>query len=192
MRRSSRGLAVSAALALVGALLAPGLAVAASPNTASPTGSATIAFASNTIPLGVARLVQHGTDVTVLAWSFALTRVVAIAERLAERGFSAEIIDPRWLDRATFDRQTVLESVGRTGALVIVEDAMHSFSMGSQILDYLLPDLFVQLRTSPLRVTGEDVYASVSAPLETHALLRDEPIENALVAAATAARRNQK
>jgi hypothetical protein len=55
MRRSSRGLAVSAALALAGALLAPGLAAAAAPNVPSgATGSATIAFASNTIPLGVA------------------------------------------------------------------------------------------------------------------------------------------
>ena len=142
------------------------------------------------IPLGSARLVRRGTDVTVLAWSFALTRVVAIAEHLAGLDISVEVLDPRWLDRATFDRETMLASVGRTGALVIVEDAMRSFSMGSQILDYLLPDLFTRLRTPPLRVTGEDVYTPVSASLEAHALLRDEDIENAIVAAATAARRN--
>jgi len=54
MRRSSRGLAISAALALAGALFAPGLAAAAAPNASSATGSVTIGFASNTIPLGVA------------------------------------------------------------------------------------------------------------------------------------------
>ena len=141
------------------------------------------------VPLGSARLVRSGSDATVLAWSYALSRVVAITERLAEQGISVEVIDPRWLDRATFDRETVLDSVGRTGALVIVEDAMLSCSAGASILDYLLPDLFARLRTSPVRVTGEDVCTPVSAPLEAHALLRDQNVEDAIVAAARAARR---
>ena len=139
------------------------------------------------IPLGTARLVRPGTDVTVLAWSYALSRVVAIAERLAEQGISVEVIDPRWLDRATFDRDAVLASVGRTGALVVVEEAMRSFSVGSNVLDYLLPDLFPLLRCSPVRATGEDVYTPVSKPLETYALLRDESVERAIVGAAGAA-----
>ena len=115
-----------------------------------------------------------------------------MAERLAGEGISVEIIDPRWLDRATFDRAAVLDSVGRTGALVIVEDAMHSFSMGSQILDYLLPDLFEHLRTAPLRVTGEDVYSPVSKPLETYVHLRDEHIEQAIVRAQPQAKRRDR
>jgi 2-oxoisovalerate dehydrogenase E1 component len=141
------------------------------------------------VPLGSARVVRSGSDATVLAWSHALYRVVAIAERLAEQGISVEVIDPRWLDRATFDRETVLDSVGRTGVLVIVEDAMLSLSMGALVLDYLLPELFARLRTSPVRVTGEDVYTPVSAPLETYALLRDENIEDAIVASVRAAQR---
>jgi 2-oxoisovalerate dehydrogenase E1 component len=143
------------------------------------------------IPPGAARLVRAGRDVTVVAWGHGLQRVVAAAERLAGDGISVEIIDPRWLDRASFDRAAVLGSVGRTGALVIVEDAMHSFSMGSQILDYLLPDLFGHLRTAPLRVTGEDVYSPVSKPLETYVHLRDENIERAIVAAVEASRKGR-
>ena len=108
---------------------------------------------------------------------------------MAGRGISVEIVDPRWLDRATFDRETVLESVGRTGGLVIVEDAMRSFSMGGQILDYLAPDLFGCLRAAPLRVTGEDVYSPVSKPLEAYVHLRDQNIEQAIVATARAAGR---
>ena len=139
------------------------------------------------IPLGKARVVKAGRDVTVVAWGYALQRVTAVVDRLVDQGLSVEIVDPRWLDRATFDRETVLASVGRTGGLVIVEDAMHSFSMGGQIIDYLLPDLFGCLRGSPLRVTGEDVYSPVSKPLETYVHLRDENIEQAIVAAARAA-----
>jgi 2-oxoisovalerate dehydrogenase E1 component len=144
------------------------------------------------VPPGCARLVCGGTDVTVLSWSWALTRVMPIVDRLRARGLSVEVIDPRWLDKASFDRATVLESVSRTGALVIVEDAMRSHSMGPQILDYLMPDLFDSLRAAPSRVTGEDVFAPVSEPLETQVLLRDEAIETAVVAAAEASRRGRR
>ena len=141
------------------------------------------------IPPGVARLVRSGEDVTVVAWGHARHRVVAIAEELATSdGLSIEIIDPRWLDRASFDRDAVLASVRRTGALVIVEDATRSHSMGALILDYLLPDLFDGLRAAPLRVTGADVYSPVSKPLEPMVHLRDEPIVDAIVCAARAAR----
>jgi len=78
MRRSSRGLAVSAALALAGALLAPGLTAAAAPNTASPTGSATIAFASNTIPLGVASPITVTLSEQNGLYSAALATVVSL------------------------------------------------------------------------------------------------------------------
>ena len=141
------------------------------------------------IPFNCARVVRRGSDVTVLAWSYGLSRVLPIAEQLADRGISVEVIDPRWLDITGFDRETVVESVGRTGSLVIVEDAMRSHSVGGQIVDRLLPELFPSLRAAPLRVTGEDVYMPVSEPLETAALLRDEEIEKAIVAAARAASR---
>jgi 2-oxoisovalerate dehydrogenase E1 component len=144
------------------------------------------------IPLGRARTVRAGRDVTVIAWGHGLQRVTAVADILEGRGLSVEIIDPRWLDRATFDRETVLKSVGRTGGLVIVEDAMHSLSMGGLILDYLMPDLFSRLRAAPLRVTGEDVFSPVSRPLETFVHLRDENIEQAIVAAAKAAGHRSK
>ena len=63
------------------------------------------------IPPGTARLVRAGRDVTVVAWGHGLQRAVAAAERLAGDGISVEIIDPRWLDRASFDRDAVLASV---------------------------------------------------------------------------------
>lgn len=140
------------------------------------------------LPPGMARLVREGRDVTVIAWGHGLQRVLALAAGLDDDGISLEVIDPRWLDRASFDRTAVLASVARTGRLVIVEDAQRTMSMGSQILDYLFPDLFAHLRAAPVRVTGEDVYSPVSKPLEAFVHLRDENIEPAirsLVAAVT-------
>jgi pyruvate/2-oxoglutarate/acetoin dehydrogenase E1 component len=140
------------------------------------------------IPLRSARTVRTGGQVTVLAWSHALARVTSIADRLAESGIAAEVIDPRWLDWDGFDRDALLRSVERTGALVIVEDATFSHSIGGQVIDRLLPDLFPRLRSAPTRVTGADVPTPVSLPLETVALLRDEDIEASIVAAAAAGR----
>ncbi len=140
------------------------------------------------IPFRSLRRVRRGNDVTVLAWGYALTRVLPIVDRLREAGISVEVLDPRWLDQHGFDRRAVVESVARTGALVIVEDAMRSHSMGGQLLDLLLPDLFTHLRTSPFRVTGQDVFMPVSDPLELHALLDDDEVESAIVEAAHADR----
>ena len=136
------------------------------------------------LPLRSARIVRSGTDVTVLAWSHAVGRVTAIADRLLERGIAAEVLDPRWLDWSGFDREGLQQSVEKTGSLVIVEDATFSHSIGGQLIDRALPDLFPHLRTAPIRVTGVDVPTPVSRPLEAHALLRDDSIEAAIVAGA--------
>ena len=141
------------------------------------------------VPPGSGRLARTGSDVTVIAWGHTLHRVLAIAESLAaDEGIEVEVVDPRWLDRASFDRALVIASVRRTGALVIVEDATRSHSMGAAIIDDLLPDLYGSLRTAPRRVTGADVYTPVSKPLEAAVNLRDEPIVDAIVRAARAAR----
>ena len=143
------------------------------------------------IPLRTARTVRSGDQVTVLAWSYALGRVTAIADRLRESGIAADVLDPRWLDWDGFDRDALIRSVERTGALVIVEDATFSHSIGGQIIDRLLPDLFPHLRTAPLRVTGADVPTPCSLPLEKVALLRDEDIEGAIVTAVRRSRHAQ-
>ena len=143
------------------------------------------------IPLRSARTVRSGDQVTVLAWSHALGRVTTIADGLQESGIAADILDPRWLDWDGFDRDGLIRSVERTGALVIVEDATFSHSIGGQIIDRLLPDLFPHLRAAPIRVTGADVPTPCSLPLEKVALLRDEDIEAAIVAAARRIKRAQ-
>ena len=93
------------------------------------------------LPPGTGRLVRAGEAVTVLAWSHPLHRVLAVAEELEAEGIEVEIIDPRWLDRASLDRSLIERSVAKTGALVIVEDAPRSHSVGIHIVDELAEEL---------------------------------------------------
>lgn len=148
------------------------------------TGLLPAAGFDHVVGIGTARLVRPGRDVTVVSWGYAVTRVAEVVAELAEQGLEAEIIDPRWLDEPSFPRAAVLESVGRTGAIVIAEDAQRTLSMGARILDYLQPDLHALLRTAPLRVTGLDAYSPVSKPLETFVHIQDDDIRAAIVSAA--------
>src|SRR6202022_4438055 len=117
-------------------------------------------------PIGRARLVRRGGSVTVIAWSHALPRVLALADELASGGVEIEVIDPIWLDRSTFDMRCVEGSVERTGGLVVVEHASRSHSLGAQIADWLYPSVFRFLRAPITRVTGKDVPTPVSGVLE--------------------------
>jgi len=132
------------------------------------------------LPPGKARTVRQGSNVTVLSWSEPLHRVVGIAEQLASEGVDADVIDLRWLDRTSLDTVTILESVERTGALAIVEDATRSHSIGQQIADELHRKLFPLLRRPIVRITGKDVPPPVSKPLEAFVLLNDDDIRAGL------------
>jgi 2-oxoisovalerate dehydrogenase E1 component len=132
------------------------------------------------LPPGTARLARSGTNVTVLAWSEPLHRVLRIADELAAEGVDAEVVDLRWLDRASLDATTILGSVERTGALAIVEDATRSHSIGQHIADELGEAVFPLLRAPIARVTGKDVPPPVSRPLEEFLLLSDEDIRATL------------
>ena len=129
---------------------------------------------------GKARLARPGSNVTVLAWSEPLQRVLRVAEQLANDGVDAEVIDLRWLDRASLDTTMIVESVARTGALAIVEDATRSHSIGNHIVDEVSRELFPLLRRPVARVTGKDVPPPVSRPLEEFVLLRDDDIRSTL------------
>ena len=103
-----------------------------------------------------------------------------IAEQLIGAGVDADVIDLRWLDRTSLDAVTILESVERTGALAIVEDATRSHSIGQQIVDELHREFFPLLRRPIARITGKDVPPPVSKPLEAFVLLNDDDIRAGL------------
>jgi 2-oxoisovalerate dehydrogenase E1 component len=110
--------------------------------------------------------------------------VLAVAEELEAEGIEVEIIDPRWLDRASLDRSLIERSVAKTGALVIVEDAPRSHSVGIHIVDELAEELHPHLRRPVVRITGKDVAPPVSKVLETAVLLDDAAIRDGIWTAA--------
>ena len=126
------------------------------------------------IPLGKAKVVQEGSDVTILSWSSMLLRCQQALAGIAEAGISAELIDLRTI--SPWDKQTVRESVAKTGRLVIVHEAMRSFGPGAEIAATVNEDLFGKLK-APVRRLGAP-YSPVpfSKPLEDAFLVSPDTI----------------
>jgi pyruvate dehydrogenase E1 component beta subunit len=103
-----------------------------------------------TIPLGTARIVRSGSDVTVVAWGSMLERVLK-----TETNRSVEVIDPQTL--TPFDWETLLTSVRKTGRLVIVHEAVKSGGFGAEIAATVAEEAILHLRAPVFRVTAPDV-----------------------------------
>jgi pyruvate dehydrogenase E1 component beta subunit len=84
-----------------------------------------------TTPFGKAEVRRQGDAVTIVAWQEMLRRSLKAAERLSQEGIEVEIIDPRTLN--PFDRETVVESVKKTGACLVVEEAYRTLGVGAEI-----------------------------------------------------------
>ena len=83
------------------------------------------------IPFGKAAVRRRGDAVTIVAWQEMLRRSLTAAERLSKEGVEVEIIDPRTLN--PFDRETIIESVKKTGACLVVEEAYRTLGVGAEI-----------------------------------------------------------
>ncbi|PFG44893.1 pyruvate dehydrogenase E1 component beta subunit [Georgenia soli] len=116
------------------------------------------------IPLGVARTVRPGSDVTVVAISSAVPEAVRAADALAEDGISVEVIDPRTL--VPLDTDAVLESVARTGRLVVADPAHRTCSAAAEISAVVAEDAFDALKAPIVRVTTPDTQIPFSPALE--------------------------
>ncbi|MGH7903132.1 MAG: alpha-ketoacid dehydrogenase subunit beta [Candidatus Dormibacteraceae bacterium] len=116
------------------------------------------------VPLGEARMVREGGDVTVVAIAGAVHHARAAAESLAGEGISVEVIDPRSL--VPLDRGAILRSVAKTGRLVVVDPACRTCSAASEIAAIVAEEGFESLRAPIRRVTTPDVPIPFSPPLE--------------------------
>ena len=116
------------------------------------------------IPLGVARTVREGSDVTVVAISSSVVESVAAAEELAAEGVSVEIIDPRTL--VPLDRDAILRSVIKTGRLVVAEPAHRTCGAAAEISALIAEDAFDSLKAPIVRVTAPDMQIPFSPSLE--------------------------
>lgn len=106
------------------------------------------------IPIGSAKVVREGTDVTCVAWGAMLYEALAAASDASARGVETEVVDLRTL--WPIDRETLLESVKKTGRLVLVHEAPRALGLGAELLSLLVEAAFLHLQAPPRRVTGLD------------------------------------
>ena len=102
------------------------------------------------LPFGKADVKRAGTDVTIVANLLYVSRALEAAEALAKEGISAEVIDPMTL--VPFDKETVIESVKKTGRLVVVHEAHRTAGWGAEVAAMVTEEAFRYLDAPPLRL----------------------------------------
>jgi len=130
------------------------------------------------IPLGVADIAREGKDVTVVAYSRMRYRALEAAERLAEKGISVEVIDPRTLK--PLDLDTIVDSVKKTGRLVGVTEAYKTGSFISELFTLVNEAAFDYLDAPMVRVAAADVPVPMSEVLEAATIPSTEDIVAAI------------
>ncbi len=123
------------------------------------------------VPLGQANVVREGGDVTIVAIGWMLGKALAAAEQLAADGVNAEVIDPRTL--APLDTATILESVAKTGRLVVVDQSTRHGSVAAVIAAEVASEGFSSLKAPVRLVTALDATVPYSESMEAY-LLPDE------------------
>ena len=122
-----------------------------------------------TLPIGKARVVRPGKDVTLVSYSIGVGVSLDAASKLAEEGIEGEVIDLRTL--RPLDKATVLASLAKTNRMVCVEEGWPTCSIASELMALAMEEGFDDLDAPVLRVTNEDVPMPYAANLEKLALL---------------------
>ena len=130
------------------------------------------------IPFGVADVKRAGNDVTIVATGWMVTKSLAAAEVLAKEGISVEVVDPRTI--APLDVITIVNSVKKTGRLVVVDQATRHASVGAIIAGEVASQGVEYLKAPVKMVTALDTSIPYSEPLEKYVLPNEEKIIEAV------------
>jgi len=133
------------------------------------------------VPIGKAKVVRVGTDVTITAFSLMVGKALEAAEKLAAEGISAEVIDLRTI--RPLDTETIVASVKKTNRLVSVEEGWAQSGVGAEIVAVAMEQAFDWLDAPVARVSGKDVPLPYAANLERLALPQTDDIVEAAKAA---------
>ena len=120
------------------------------------------------VPIGKAKIVRPGNNVTIVAWSIGMSYALKAAEELAKKHIQAEVIDLRTL--RPMDIDTIVASVKKTGRLVTVEEGWLQSGVGAEIAARVMEQAFDYLDAPVMRVGGKDVPMPYAANLEKLAL----------------------
>ena len=129
------------------------------------------------VPLGKAAVVRKGKDVTLVGYSIDLVRCLKAADELAKAGIDAEVIDLRTL--TPLDSDTICESVGKTGRLVVADECYPAASVASEVASIFTDKGFGLLKKPARRLNFAAVPVPLSPPLEMHLVPRVDKIVTA-------------
>ena len=130
-----------------------------------------------TIPFGKAKIERSGDDVTIVTFGIGVTYALKAAEKLAEEGIAAEVVNLRTL--RPMDTETILASVRKTNRCVTVEEGWPQGSVGGYISNVIMQEAFDYLDAPVINCTGKDVPMPYAANLEKHALLTADDVVDA-------------
>jgi 2-oxoisovalerate dehydrogenase E1 component len=130
------------------------------------------------IPFGQAAVIREGTDVTIVALSIMVPRTLSICEMLKREGISVELIDPRTV--APLDIETIAQSVGKTGRLLIVDETFAPFGIGAEIAAQLADRGFDDLDAPIRRLNGAHTPTPYSPTLEAAVTPNGDAIAQAI------------
>ena len=130
------------------------------------------------LPIGKARIMREGTDVSIVSYSIGVGLALDAAETLAAEGINAEVIDLRTL--RPLDRSAVLTSLAKTNRLVVAEEGWPVCGIASEIISICMEEGFDHLDAPVLRVCNEDVPLPYAANLEKAALINAAKIADAV------------
>jgi pyruvate dehydrogenase E1 component beta subunit len=129
-----------------------------------------------TIPFGVADFKRKGKDLTVVATGIMVHKTLAVASRLADEGIEVEVVDPRTL--VPLDRQTIIDSVTKTGKLLVVHEACETAGWAGEIMAVVSSSRAFDYLDAPMRrLTGKNVPIPYNRLLERAAVPQEEDIE---------------
>jgi pyruvate dehydrogenase E1 component beta subunit len=129
------------------------------------------------LPIGKARVVREGADVTIVSYSIGVGLSLEAAEKLSAEGIEAEVIDLRTL--RPLDKDTVLASLAKTNRMIVAEEGWPTCSIASEIIAIAMTEGFDHLDAPVLRVCDADVPLPYAANLEAMALINSDEIVEA-------------
>ncbi len=107
------------------------------------------------IPIGKAKVVKQGTDITVVAWGAMMRETQKALKLLENDNISVELIDLRTIN--PIDEETIIESVKKTGRFLVVQEAVKTYGPGAELISLVNEKAFLHLEAAPTRVTGFDI-----------------------------------
>jgi pyruvate/2-oxoglutarate/acetoin dehydrogenase E1 component len=121
---------------------------------------------SFSVPIGQARIAKEGKDITIVSMSHMTLEALKAADHLAKENIDTEVIDLRSLK--PLDEKTIIDSVKKTGRLIVVDGAWRFLSISSEIISIVVEKAFSSLKVSPCRITFPDFPTPTSWALANH------------------------